>query len=129
MARQLFTMRPLTKTSQAGLATVTLLLCAFALFICASHSRKWRRLSARYGFRNRDPVIQLNTDAMFLTNGADDQDAPVWQKNILMGGKCELPDYSGVIIYDSAGNIISNGKNSRAITVKNIGSISKPVSN
>ncbi|KAM7280027.1 hypothetical protein ACFE04_007161 [Oxalis oulophora] len=33
----------------------------------------------------------------------DDQQVPVWQKNIIMGGKCELPDFSGVIIYDSEG--------------------------
>ncbi|KAK9270341.1 hypothetical protein L1049_025920 [Liquidambar formosana] len=132
MARQLPLAYPLTSTSQAGLAAATLLLCALALFMCASHSRKWRRRwSACYGCRDQDPIIQLDNGVIFLPTkrvhgvearngeesafGGEDQDASVWQKNILMGGKCQLPDFSGVIIYDSAGNIISPAKNSRAI--------------
>ncbi|KAE9609676.1 hypothetical protein Lal_00006544 [Lupinus albus] len=31
-------------------------------------------------------------------------DGGVWQKEILMGGKCEPLDFSGVIYYDSTGN-------------------------
>ncbi|XP_061365194.1 uncharacterized protein LOC133308575 [Gastrolobium bilobum] len=32
----------------------------------------------------------------------------VWQKEILMGGKCEPLDFSGVIYYDSTGNQMSD---------------------
>ena len=37
----------------------------------------------------------------------EEASSSVWQRNILMGGKCQLPDFSGVIIYDSAGNVVS----------------------
>lgn len=38
----------------------------------------------------------------------------VWQKNILMGGKCQLPEFSGVINYDAAGNIVAPSGRPRA---------------
>ncbi|KAB1220857.1 hypothetical protein CJ030_MR3G011006 [Morella rubra] len=112
MARQLLLMQhSLPSTFQLGLGVMTLLFCAIALFMCASHSRKWHRhWRACYGFNNGDPVIELNTEAGILTtNGSPSMfsgDLSVWKKNILMGGKCELPDFSGVIIYDSNGNIV-----------------------
>ncbi|CAL1362717.1 unnamed protein product [Linum trigynum] len=104
---------------QAAMAAMTLALCAFALFLCASHGRRritrWRRHWS-YGFVP-DPVIQLENHhgAMLVDSGVDDGGSsmfsmeqsginPVWKKNILMGGKCQLPDFSGVIIYDSDGN-------------------------
>ncbi|GMH31588.1 hypothetical protein Nepgr_033432 [Nepenthes gracilis] len=34
----------------------------------------------------------------------DDDDGPLWQRTILMGGKCQPLDFSGVIYYDSDGN-------------------------
>lgn len=37
----------------------------------------------------------------------------VWKKNILMGGKCQLPDFSGVIIYDAEGNVVTPAKTPR----------------
>lgn len=112
-----------TSTAQAGLAAFSLLFCAFALFLCASHSRKWRRhWSACYNWVNEDPIIELNTETVFYTTGEEsichreeEQEVSVWQKNILMGGKCQLPDFSGVIVYDSAGNIVSQTKASHKI--------------
>ncbi|KAG8660709.1 hypothetical protein MANES_02G184300v8 [Manihot esculenta] len=128
MARQLHITQIPLNTSQAAMAGMTLLLCAFALFMCASHSRKWRRWSTCYGSSNHSPVIQLNTEAMMLSTGVrtlhgrsnsellfsgeqQQQGVGVWQKNILMGGKCQLPDFSGVIIYDSDGNVVAPAKN------------------
>ncbi|EEF35252.1 uncharacterized protein LOC8281390 [Ricinus communis] len=128
MARQLHLKQIPLSTSQAGLAATTLLLCAFVLFMCASHSRKWRRLGSCYGSSNHNPVIELNTDNLILSTGVygarscnndellvsgeqQQQGVPVWQKNILMGGKCQLPDFSGVIIYDSDGNIVNPARN------------------
>ncbi|KAE8100360.1 hypothetical protein FH972_018267 [Carpinus fangiana] len=121
MARQLLLMHPLPTTFQLGLAAMTLVVCAIALLMCASRSRKWRRShgwTACYGFDNGDPVIELNTEATILTtggahgiqreNGGESMlsgDLSIWKKNILMGGKCQLPDFSGVIIYDNDGNI------------------------
>lgn len=128
MARQLHITQIPLNTSQAAMAGMTLLLCAFALFMCASHSRKWRRWSTCYGSSNQSPVIQLNTEAMMLSTGVrtlhgrcnsellfsgeqQQQGVGIWQKNILMGGKCQLPDFSGVIIYDSDGNVVAPAKN------------------
>ena len=129
MARQFhFKQTPLGSSGPA-LPAVTLLLCAFALFMCASHSRKWRRWSACYGSWDHDPVIQLNTEETMLGAGghgihagsrgdsmfSSEQVVSVWKKNILMGGKCQLPDFSGVIIYDSDGNVVTPAKNPRPL--------------
>ncbi|CAI0625351.1 unnamed protein product [Linum tenue] len=114
------------------MAAMTVALCAFALFLCASHGRRrrrWRSSHWSYGFVP-DPVIQLeNPGAMMLAgSGGLDGDHcddggssmfsreqsgmnPVWKKNILMGGKCQLPDFSGVIIYDSDGNHVTPPSN------------------
>ncbi|XP_062159202.1 uncharacterized protein LOC133866629 [Alnus glutinosa] len=119
MARQLLLMHPLPTAFQLGLAAMTLVVCAIALLMCASHSHKWRRgWTACYGSNNGDPVIELNTEATILTtggvhgiqrgNGSESMfsgELSIWKKNILMGGKCQLPDFSGVIIYDSDGTI------------------------
>ncbi|XP_059630372.1 uncharacterized protein LOC132273434 [Cornus florida] len=115
-----------TTTTQAGFAAVAFLLYAFALFMCASHSRKWHRWKAYYGYHNHDPVIQLNSEGMIhgiqFNNGEGSAynggEVSVWQKNILMGGKCQLPDFSGVIIYDSTGNVAAPAKTSRALPWK-----------
>jgi hypothetical protein len=98
MARELHLKQIPLSSSEAGLAAVTLLLCAFALFVCASHSRKWRRGSACYGSFDHDPVIHLNTEDTMLGTGviygihagSREQGAPVWKKNILMGNASYL---------------------------------------
>lgn len=85
-------------------------------------SRKWHRWSACYGYQNRDPVIQLYQDGVgdhgFQFGNCDEStssgEVSVWKKNIVMGGKCQLPDFSGVIIYDSAGNVVTPSKPSAA---------------
>ncbi|XVE60880.1 hypothetical protein DITRI_Ditri05aG0162600 [Diplodiscus trichospermus] len=124
MARQLlFTPAPPLNSSQAGLAIVTLLLCAFAFIKCASHSRKLRRQwRACYEFFDEDLVIEIEHEVVTAEfdgyqPGAGEVDTsmfsreqPVWQKNILMGEKCQLPDFSGVIIYDSEGNLVNPSK-------------------
>ncbi|MBA0869492.1 hypothetical protein Goshw_028811 [Gossypium schwendimanii] len=136
MARQLYSTPPSSTTlnaSQAGLAAVTLLLCAFALIKCASHTRKLRRQwRACYEFFDEDyidPVIEIQheaTNAEISGYQAEDvadtsmfsREQPVWQKNILMGEKCQLPDFSGVIIYDSEGNVVTSSKTPRLLTWK-----------
>lgn len=74
--------------------------------MCASHSRKWvHRLKACYSYSYEEPVIQLNNGFQDDDEETEEEEESVWQKNILMGGKCQLPDFSGLIIYDSQGNI------------------------
>lgn len=84
-------------------------------------TRKWRRWSACYGNQNHDPVIQVyreEDDHGFQFGNCDDStnsgEVSVWKKNIVMGGKCQLPDFSGVIIYDSIGNVVTPPKPSTA---------------
>nr|XP_043622765.1 uncharacterized protein LOC122594364 [Erigeron canadensis] len=35
--------------------------------------------------------------------------SPVWQRPILMGGKCEFPRFSGLILYDESGKPLDQG--------------------
>ena len=94
---------------------MTLFLCAIALLMCASHSRKWRQWSTCYDvFAEEEPAIELNNEAVASVS-EQQEEASLWQKNILMGGKCQLPDFSGVIIYDSNGNIVTPAKTSRPL--------------
>ncbi|GFP78988.1 hypothetical protein PHJA_000042300 [Phtheirospermum japonicum] len=53
---------------RTGFGTCTFLLCALALFMCASHSRRWRRWKSCYGYGNHEPVIQLNQEEITATN-------------------------------------------------------------
>lgn len=92
--------------------------------MCATHSRSWRKWKSCYGYRDQDPVIQLNPEGMeaFTIDDVDEStyngEASVWKKNIIMGGKCQLPDFSGVIIYDTAGNLVSPAKTPCALPWK-----------
>ncbi|EYU34151.1 hypothetical protein MIMGU_mgv1a020682mg [Erythranthe guttata] len=105
----------------------TFLLCAFTLFMCVNHSRRWRKWKSCYGYRNQqNPVIQHNHEDIIGYNYGEDIEpstysgdvSSVWKKNILMGGKCQLPDFSGVIIYDSTGNRVPPAKTLPALTWK-----------
>ncbi|CAO2834071.1 unnamed protein product [Amaranthus hypochondriacus] len=114
MVRLLLKANSIISEPQTGFAALTVVFCACALFMCASHTRKWRRW---YTTRTRgtDPVIQQlhNEGIIFSPNEVGENQhvsGPVWQKNILMGGKCQLPDFSGVIIYDSVGNVVPPNK-------------------
>ncbi|KAL2894385.1 Heat-inducible transcription repressor HrcA [Bienertia sinuspersici] len=118
MARPLTAAYSSLSTSQTGFAALSLFLCALALSLCASHSRRWRRWTMCYTRRGNDLIIQQLHDEGLIFGppevGENQQvSGPVWQKNILMGGKCQLPDFSGVIIYDSAGNAVTSNKPSQ----------------
>ncbi|EXB37791.1 hypothetical protein L484_001241 [Morus notabilis] len=119
MARQLplFSHNPQsTNTFQLGMGGMTLFLCAMALFMCASHSRRWREWRACYEPDTDDPVMHIqHGNIERSTDASDEQEVSVWQKNILMGGKCQLPDFSGVIIYDSEGNVVTPAKSPRLL--------------
>lgn len=135
MARQiLLTQTPTLNISQAGLALVTLLLCAFAVVIkCATHTRKLRRqwracYNEFFDEDDDEPVIEINHQFMIANHQVNgntqlpeeaaavdtsvmfSREQPVWKKNILMGEKCQLPDFSGVILYDSEGNVVAPSK-------------------
>ncbi|KAL7595572.1 hypothetical protein Lser_V15G30886 [Lactuca serriola] len=115
----------LTGAPQVSLAIGSVFFfCVLTLFMCASHSKKWvHRLKACYSYDFEEPVIQLNNESMNHVFQEDEEEEEeeeesVWQKNILMGGKCQLPDFSGVIIYDSEGNVVPPKPRLLALTWK-----------
>ena len=86
------------------------------LALCASHSApgaaRLRRALASVSRRRTEPVIA----AVHQVQPGDGEASPcVWQKGILMGGKCQLPDFSGVINYDPAGNLVAPARPGRAV--------------
>lgn len=42
-----------------------------------------------------------------LANGVAGRATPVWQRRILMGERCELPRFSGLILYDEHGRLVA----------------------
>lgn len=112
MARPLLVINPSLSTSNIGFTAMTLMMCAVALLMCASHSRKWRHWLACNAFAEEPVIGQSNEVVMMSGCEQQEEDASIWQKNILMGGKCQLPDFSGVIIYDSNGNVVNPAKTS-----------------
>ncbi|XP_022684403.1 uncharacterized protein LOC111257993 [Setaria italica] len=93
-----------------------LALCALALALCASHSApgpgRLRRALASVSRRRTEPVIAAVHQ---VQPGGGEASPCVWQRGILMGGKCQLPDFSGVINYDPAGNLVAPARPGRAV--------------
>ncbi|CAN6230825.1 unnamed protein product [Urochloa humidicola] len=93
-----------------------LAVCALALALCASHSApgpgRLRRALASVSRRRTEPVIAAVHQ---VQPGGGEASPCVWQKGILMGGKCQLPDFSGVINYDPAGNLVAPARPGRAV--------------
>lgn len=55
-------------------------------------------------------VVQQSHESIVVSCEQEQQQGAIWQKNILMGGKCQLPDFSGVIIHDTEGNVVTPAK-------------------
>ncbi|XP_062221237.1 uncharacterized protein LOC133920656 [Phragmites australis] len=92
-----------------GAAAAFLAVCALALALCASHAapERLRRALASVSRRRTEPAIATVHQ---VQPGEGVASPCVWQKGILMGGKCQLPDFSGVINYDPAGNLVAPGR-------------------
>ncbi|OVA17012.1 hypothetical protein BVC80_9041g3 [Macleaya cordata] len=83
----------------------------------ASRSQRWRRrwLCCYGSSFSSEPIIQLENDHRIQPREDDDMlmggeqggEVSIWQRNILMGEKCQLPEFSGVIVYDSDGNLVA----------------------
>ncbi|CAM8973198.1 unnamed protein product [Rhodiola kirilowii] len=111
----------LSASQVVGLAAMTVVLCAFAVFKCTSYysRRRWGKVTSCCASGFSDSVIQCNGEPKFLMAGEDEGcegDATLWQRNILMGGKCQMPDFSGVILYDVTGNVVPPRKGSRSLS-------------
>ncbi|XP_022718055.1 uncharacterized protein LOC111276569 [Durio zibethinus] len=65
---------------------------------------RWGKRS--FGWEER-PATLLGLEGYNSSVGwrSHSSDSPVWQRPILMGEKCELPRFSGLILYDERGHI------------------------
>lgn len=99
MARLLITGVAAGGSGDVGLSFgASLIVCSFIVMACGSHVW-WRRR------RCSKSVMSIHQ-----VQPGEDGDVCVWQKSILMGEKCQLPDFSGIITYDSAGNLVTPGR-------------------
>eukprot|EP01018_Ginkgo_biloba_P022560 Gb_06239 [translate_table: standard] len=102
------------------LGSCVLALIAVITALCASHSRRDDR---EYNTRGQSPNIgrslRLNVSGpkslvgkkILSTKGnCEDKEEEkeggewIWQRNIIMGERCQPPNFSGAIIYDDKGN-------------------------
>ncbi|TXG66644.1 hypothetical protein EZV62_007919 [Acer yangbiense] len=78
-----------------------------------SRASKWEERSIG-GWRERKSPLLGSRREGSVEGGAGwqshshDLGSPVWQRPILMGEKCELPRFSGVILYDEAGRLLEH---------------------
>lgn len=109
MARSLLLAAASSNGHAGTVGVVTLLLCVVAVAMCASHGRKrWSRLITS---RRAGPLIEFDMDPRIQPGedvGINGGQVCVWQKKILMGEKCQQPDFSGIITYDSDGKLITS---------------------
>ncbi|XP_040376303.1 uncharacterized protein LOC121053453 [Oryza brachyantha] len=124
MARHLLALHAITAATSmpaaacgklGAAAAAFLAVCALALALCASHAapERLRRALASVSRRRTEPVISIHQVQPGVGEGEAGDGMPppcVWQRNILMGGKCQLPEFSGVINYDAAGNVVVPGR-------------------
>ncbi|XVF79114.1 hypothetical protein PTKIN_Ptkin14bG0193500 [Pterospermum kingtungense] len=75
-----------------------------------SGANRWGERS--FGWEERPPPL-LGLEGYDSGVGwrSHNSDSPVWQRPILMGEKCELPRFSGLILYDERGQLLDNSIN------------------
>lgn len=82
-----------------------------------------------YSKKNGDDHIIKENDVVVVDQREGFGEGGLWQKEILMGEKCQPLDFSGVIYYDNYGNKVSQPPRSpRASAVSFQGSMPFPVS-
>ncbi|CAA0833030.1 Unknown protein [Striga hermonthica] len=74
------------------------------------HLRSAKQVITAVGHKAMAPLVcgkksRLEFDTKMLGNGREENG--LWQKAILMGEKCQPPEFSGVIYYDYNGNRIA----------------------
>ncbi|XP_021288208.1 uncharacterized protein LOC110419467 [Herrania umbratica] len=72
-----------------------------------SGANRWGERS--FGWEERPPPL-LGLEGYDSCAGwrSHNSDSPVWQRPILMGEKCELPRFSGLILYDERGQLLDH---------------------
>ncbi|XP_030552157.2 uncharacterized protein LOC115756487 [Rhodamnia argentea] len=73
-----------------------------------SRGSKWgERNVGAWGKRPLPPPLLLALEGDVVGWQSHNSESPVWQRPILMGEKCELPRFSGLILYDERGRPLS----------------------
>lgn len=68
------------------------------------NSRKKLLISKKWGRKEEEDDAELKAyDRAAMEEGGPGVDS-VWQRNIMMGERCQPPDFSGIILYDVKGN-------------------------
>ncbi|XP_020214333.1 uncharacterized protein LOC109798445 [Cajanus cajan] len=57
------------------------------------------------------PLLGLQRQGLESGWHSHNSDSPVWQRPILRGEKCELPSFSGLILYDEKGRLLRDSEN------------------
>ncbi|KFK38830.1 hypothetical protein AALP_AA3G165900 [Arabis alpina] len=71
---------------------------------CWSSAAKWMEMETR----RPPPLLAVKERSL---NAVD----PVWQRPILMGEKCELPRFSGLILYDERGHPLHHAQSQEEV--------------
>ncbi|KDP30039.1 hypothetical protein JCGZ_18615 [Jatropha curcas] len=79
-----------------------------------SEANKWGEASGGKSRRRRSPLLGFEEDESPSSLGwqSHNSASPVWQRPILMGEKCELPRFSGLILYDESGHLLHHSLSS-----------------
>ncbi|GMI65566.1 hypothetical protein like AT3G14760 [Hibiscus trionum] len=72
-----------------------------------SGAKRWREGSFRWEER-QPPLLGLEEYGGGVGWRSHNSESPVWQRPILMGEKCELPRFSGLILYDERGQLLDD---------------------
>ncbi|KAF5730770.1 hypothetical protein HS088_TW19G00366 [Tripterygium wilfordii] len=67
----------------------------------------------------RSPQL-LGVEGGSLGWQSHNSESPVWQRPILMGEKCAMPRFSGLILYDERGQLIDQSLNQGSLMVDNV---------
>lgn len=85
-----------------------------------SRARKWEETRGGSWRETPLPLLEkgVSRSGFDVRWQSHNSESPVWQRPILMGEKCELPRFSGLILYDESGQpvCVNHKENSCSIT-------------
>lgn len=121
---------PAALTSNFLAFTVIFTVFSAVIFMCGGHAGlmnsvmgKEKRKTVRLGGEKKKKMIKssFSSKALLMISWRkvdndndndqqvdDDQDGVVWKKTIIKGEKCRPLDFSGKILYDAHGNLLSD---------------------
>ncbi|KAJ7948812.1 putative Transmembrane protein [Quillaja saponaria] len=76
-----------------------------------SRASKWEEKNFGWKKERGSPLLGLERRGLEVGWQSHNSLSPVWQRPILMGEKCELPRFSGLILYDERGCPLRHSEN------------------